>query len=191
MTLTEKILARAAGKATVQAGENVWVKADVLMTHDVCGPGTIGVFKREFGKTAKVWDRDRIVIIPDHYIFTADSMSNRNVDILRDFAREQGLPYFYDVIDDPNGHWHFDASRGQLKQQYGKSYTGVCHTTLPWKGHTRPGEILFGTDSSSFPRGYRADVLEATRRALDGIGVGPEDRARILGENLIELLRLG
>ena len=89
MTLTEKILARAAGKAKVQAGDNLWVKADILMTHDVCGPGTIGVFKREFGKDAKVWDRSKIVIIPDHYIFTADSKSNRNVDILRDFVREK------------------------------------------------------------------------------------------------------
>src|SRR5665811_1071007 len=89
MTLTEKILARAAGKARVQAGDNVWVQADVLMTHDVCGPGTIGVFQREFGKEAKVWDRNKVVIIPDHYIFTADSKSNRNVDILREFSREQ------------------------------------------------------------------------------------------------------
>jgi 3-isopropylmalate/(R)-2-methylmalate dehydratase large subunit len=147
MTLTEKILARAAGKANVQSGDNVWVNADVLMTHDVCGPGTIGVFKREFGKEAKVWDKNKIVIIPDHYIFTADSKSNRNVDILRDFVKEQGLPYFYDVIDDPNGHWHFDASKGHLKRQYGSQYAGVCHTALPAKGHTRPGEILFGTDS--------------------------------------------
>src|SRR6266581_286513 len=147
MTLTEKTLARAAGKASVQAGDNVWVKADVLMTHDVCGPGTIGVFKREFGKDAKVWDRTKVVIIPDHYIFTADSRSNRNVDILRDFVREQGLQYFYDVIDDANGHWHFDASKGQLKRQYGSSFAGVCHTALPAKGHTRPGEILLGTDS--------------------------------------------
>jgi len=54
-------------------------------------------------KTAKVWDKNKIVIIPDHYIFTADSLSNRNVDILRDFVREQNIPYFYDVIDDPNG----------------------------------------------------------------------------------------
>ncbi|MDA1277434.1 MAG: aconitase family protein [Verrucomicrobia bacterium] len=147
MTLTEKILARASGKPTVLAGENIWVKADILMTHDVCGPGTIGVFKREFGKDAKVWDRSRIVIIPDHYIFTADSKSNRNVDILRDFVREQGLPYFYDVIDDPNGNWVFDAAKGVLKRQYGSSFAGVCHTALPQKGHTRPGEILFGTDS--------------------------------------------
>src|SRR5215471_18300781 len=113
MTLTEKILARAAGKSSVQAGDNVWVNVDILMTHDVCGPGTIGVFKREFGKAAKVWDAQKLVIIPDHYIFTADSMSNRNVDILREFAKEQGLSYFYDVIDDPNGHWKFDTQQGQ------------------------------------------------------------------------------
>lgn len=147
MTLTEKILARAAGRARVEAGENIWVKADVLMTHDVCGPGTIGVFHREFGRSAKVWDRDRIVIIPDHYIFTADSKSNRNVDILREFVREQGITYFYDVIDDPNGHWVFDAAKGQLQRQFGARYAGVCHTALPQKGHTRPGEVLFGTDS--------------------------------------------
>ena len=147
MTLTEKLLARAAGKAQVTAGDNVWVKADILMTHDVCGPGTIGVFKREFGKTAKVWDRNRVVIIPDHYIFTADSKSNRNVDILRDFAREQGLPYFYDVIDEPNGTWKYDEAKGNLKRQYGSNYAGVCHAALPAKGHTRPGEVLFGTDS--------------------------------------------
>jgi 3-isopropylmalate/(R)-2-methylmalate dehydratase large subunit len=147
MTLTEKLMARASGKAHVSAGDNVWVSADVLMTHDVCGPGTIGVFKREFGKDAKVWDRQKIVIIPDHYIFTADSKSNRNVDILRDFVKEQGLPYFYDVIDDPNGHWVFDPSKGMLNRQYGKGYAGVCHTALPQKGHTRPGEVLFGTDS--------------------------------------------
>lgn len=147
MTLTEKLLARSAGKARVQAGDNVWVNADVLMTHDVCGPGTIGVFKREFGENAKVWDARKVVIIPDHYIFTADSRSNRNVDILREFAKEQGLPYFYDVIDDPKGQWKFDAARGNLKRQYGRRYAGVCHTALPQKGHTRPGEVLFGTDS--------------------------------------------
>ena len=147
MTLTEKILARAAGKTQVTPGDNVWVNADILMTHDVCGPGTIGVFKREFGAKARVWDRQKVVIIPDHYIFTADSKSNRNVDILRDFVKDQQLPYFYDVIDDRNGHWVFDPAKGMLQRQYGSQYAGVCHTALPQKGHTRPGEILFGTDS--------------------------------------------
>jgi 3-isopropylmalate/(R)-2-methylmalate dehydratase large subunit len=153
MTLTEKILARAAGKSQVQAGDNIWVNADVLMTHDVCGPGTIGVFKREFGKTAKVWDRRKLVIIPDHYIFTSDPKSNRNVDLLREFAKEQSLPYFYDVIDDPNGTWKFDASKGQFKRQFGSLYAGVCHSALPQKGHTRPGEVLFGTDSHTCTAG--------------------------------------
>ena len=114
-------------------GENVWVNADVLLTHDVCGPGTIGVFKREFGKNAKVWDKNKIVIIPDHYIFTADSLSNRNVDILRDFVQEQGLPYFYDVIDDPNGHWIFDASQRPAQAAVRRALRG----RLP---HRAPGE---------------------------------------------------
>src|SRR5271163_5363745 len=172
MTLTEKLLARASGKDRVSAGDNVWVETDVLLTHDVCGPGTIGVFKREFGKTAKVWDKNKIVIIPDHYIFTADSKSNRNVDILRDFVKEQDIPYFYDVIDDPNGHWHFDASKGMLNKQYGSRYAGVCHTALPQKGHTRPGEILFGTDSHTCMAG--AFNLFAT-------GIGNTDAGFVMG----------
>ena len=122
MTLTEKLLARAAGKASVEAGDNIWVKADVLMTHDVCGPGTIGVFHREFGKDAKVWDKNRVVITPDHYIFTADSKSNRNVDLLREFSREQGLPYFYDVIDDPNGQWKYDAEKNAEPVKFNTRY---------------------------------------------------------------------
>ncbi len=94
MTLTEKILARASGRSRVDAGDNVWVNADVLLTHDVCGPGSIGVFKREFGQDAKVWDPTKIVIIPDHYIFTTDRLSNRNVDVLREFAKGAGSTLF-------------------------------------------------------------------------------------------------
>jgi 3-isopropylmalate/(R)-2-methylmalate dehydratase large subunit len=172
MTLTEKILARAAGKARVEAGDNVWVNADVLMTHDVCGPGTIGVFKREFGQNARVWNRERVVIIPDHYIFTADSKSNRNVDILRDFVREQGLKYFYDVIDDANGKWVFDPSKGALQKQYGSRYAGVCHTALPQKGHTRPGEVLFGTDSHTCMAGAFNEF---------STGIGNTDAGFVLG----------
>src|SRR5580704_8482544 len=97
LTLTEKILARHAQRDAVAPGDNVWINADVLMTHDVCGPGTIGVFKQQFGQAAKVWDRSKVVIIPDHYIFTNDKMANRNVEVLRQFAMEQSLPYYYDV----------------------------------------------------------------------------------------------
>ena len=133
MTITEKILARAAGKATVAPGESVWVKADVLLTHDVCGPGTIGVFKREFGDDAKVFSKDGIVIMPDHYIHTKDEKAHRNIDIDRAFVKEQGLPHFYDP-----------GTPG---------YVGVCHVGLPEKGHVRPGMVIFGTDSHTCTHG--------------------------------------
>jgi 3-isopropylmalate/(R)-2-methylmalate dehydratase large subunit len=172
MTLTEKILARGSGRSQVAAGENVWVEADILLTHDVCGPGSIGVFKREFGERAKVWDPKKIVIIPDHYIFTADRLSNRNVDILREFANDQHLPYFYDVIDDPAGNWKFDAAKGQLQRQYGSRYQGVCHAALPRLGHARPGEILFGTDSHTCMAGAFGEFAS---------GIGNTDAGFILG----------
>ena len=83
MTMTEKILAKHSNNLSVAPGNNIWTSVDKLMTHDVCGPGTFGIFQREFGEDAQVWDPERVVIIPDHYIFTADPRANRNVDILR------------------------------------------------------------------------------------------------------------
>jgi len=152
MTLTEKILARAAGRDSVAASETVWVNVDVLMTHDVCGPGTIGIFKQHFGQDAKVWDREKVVIIPDHYIFTQDKMANRNVDVLREFAREQNLPYYYDVGTD--------------------RYKGVCHIALPEEGHTRPGEVLLGTDSHTCTAGAFGQFAT---------GIGNTDAGFVLG----------
>ena len=58
MTITEKILAKEAGLDSVKPGDNIWVNAGILLTHDVCGPGTIGIFKREFGADAKVFDKE-------------------------------------------------------------------------------------------------------------------------------------
>jgi 3-isopropylmalate/(R)-2-methylmalate dehydratase large subunit len=151
-TLTEKILARHAGRNAVQPGDNIWVNADILMTHDVCGPGTFGIFKQHFGPNAKVWDKDRVVIIPDHYIFTADKMANRNVAVLREFAAEQRIGYFYDVGT--------------------PSYKGVCHIALPEEGHCRPGEILFGTDSHTCTAGAFGEFAT---------GIGNTDAAFVLG----------
>ncbi len=159
MTLTEKIIARAAGRDSVTPGENVWVNVDVLMTHDVCGPGTIGVFKREFGSEAKVWDAEKIVLIPDHYIFTADQRANRNVDILRHFAKEQDIKYFYDIID-----------RADFKAN--PDYKGVCHIALAQEGHTRPGEVLFGTDSHTCNAGAFGQFAT---------GIGNTDAGFIMG----------
>ena len=152
MTITEKILARAAGRDHVSPGENIWVEADVLMTHDVCGPGTMGIFKKEFGENARVFDPEAIVLVPDHYIFTQDEKCHRNVETCRAFAREQGLPHFYDPGTE--------------------SYSGVCHVTLPEKGHCRPGEVIFGTDSHTCTHG--AFGAFAT-------GIGNTDAAFVMG----------
>jgi 3-isopropylmalate/(R)-2-methylmalate dehydratase large subunit len=152
MTLTEKILARHAGRDAVRPGDNVWADVDVLMTHDVCGPGTIGVLKQHFGPDAKVWDPRKVVVIPDHYIFTADPMANRNVDVLRRFAAEQRLPYFYDVGSD--------------------KYKGVCHIALPEEGHTRPGEVLLGTDSHTCTAGAFGEFAT---------GIGNTDAGFVMG----------
>ncbi len=165
MTLTEKILARAADRPNLIPGENVWVTVDLLMTHDVCGPGTIGVFKKEFGDDAQVWDREKIVLIPDHYIFTRDARANRNVDILRAFAREQNIKYFYDITDLAN----FKAN---------PDYKGVCHIALAQEGHTRPGEILLGTDSHTCNAGAFGQFAT---------GIGNTDAAFVMGTGKILL----
>src|SRR5208282_4327804 len=111
-----------------------------------------------FGPGAKVWDRTKVVIIPDHYIFTADKMANRNVDVLRQFVSEQGLRYFYDV-----GTPH---------------YKGVCHIALPEEGHTRPGEILLGTDSHTCTAGAFGEFAT---------GIGNTDAGFVLGSGKLWL----
>lgn len=156
MTITEKILAKAAKRALVKAGENVWLDVDVLMTHDVCGPPTIAIWKKEFGDNAKVWDKKKLVIFPDHYIFTKNTHANRNVDILRRFANEYDLPNYYDVGTE--------------------RYKGVCHIALAEEGYNVPGTVLFGTDSHTCTSG--AFGMFAT-------GVGNTDAAFILGTGKI------
>ncbi len=168
MTMTEKILAAHAGRSDVQPGENVWVDVDILMTHDVCGPGTIGIFKERFGDDAKVWDPDRVVIIPDHYIFTADQKCHRNIQILRDFVRQHGLRYYYDpdfVTSEP-------GMPNPYKDPTKTHYKGVCHKALPEEGHIRPGEILLGTDSHTCTAGAFGQFAT---------GVGNTDAAFVLG----------
>lgn len=156
MTITEKIFAKAAGKSTVSPGENMWLNVDVLMTHDVCGPPTIGIFKREFGENAKIWDKNKIVIFPDHYIFTKNEQAIRNVDILRDFAQENDLPNYYDVKTE--------------------RYKGVCHIALAEEGYNIPGTVLIGTDSHTCTSGAFG---------LFSTGVGNTDAAFILGTGKI------
>ncbi|MGE5621161.1 MAG: 3-isopropylmalate dehydratase large subunit [archaeon] len=156
MTITEKILAKSAGKSRLTPGENVWLNVDVLMTHDVCGPPTIEIWKKEFGAEAKIWDKDKLVIFPDHYIFTANTHANRNVEMLRTFAKEQQLKNYYDPGTD--------------------RYKGVCHIALAEEGFNVPGTVLFGTDSHTCTSGAFG---------MFSTGVGNTDAAFIMGTGKI------
>ena len=156
LTITEKILAKSAGKTFVESGQNIWLNVDVLMTHDVCGPPTIEIWKREFGEAAKIWDKNKLVIFPDHYIFTKNPQANRNVSLLREFANQYGIDNYYDVGTD--------------------RYKGVCHLALAEEGYNVPGTVLFGTDSHTCTSG--AFGMFAT-------GVGNTDAAFILGTGKI------
>lgn len=158
MTITEKILASHAQRERVAPGESIWVDVDILMTHDVCGPPTVDIFKREFGEDARVWDPNKLVVLPDHYIFTANHHANRNVRLLREFAKEQALPHFYDV--------------GTPR------YKGVCHVALAEEGFNRPGSLLIGTDSHTCTSGAFG---------MFSTGVGNTDAALIMGTGKIWL----
>ena len=157
-TLSQKVLAKASGRDHVAVGDVVWTKVDVLMSHDPCMPGVVGVFKREFGEDAKVWNADRFIMIPDHFVYTADPLANQNIRLMRTFAQAQGIKHFYDVGT--------------------KDYKGVCHIALAEGGHNRPGEVLLGTDSHTVTGGAFGTF---------SIGVGNTDAAFALGTGTIPL----
>ena len=122
MTITEKILAKHAGLKEVQPGMLINAKVDIAMGHDVTAPIAIAEFKKAGGH--KVFDRNRVVIVPDHFTPNKDIQSAQNSKILRDFAREHKLSHYYEG--------------GQI---------GVCHVLLPEQGIVVPGDLVIGADS--------------------------------------------
>ncbi len=158
MNIVEHIIASHSGKSKVFPGDNVWVNVDTLMTHDVFGPDVIRTFQKEFGEDAKIWDKNKFVLIPDHYIFTSDKYANKNIDFLNEMASRYDLPHYY--------------------APHTSRYSGVCHITLAQEGFNVPGSILIGTDSHTCTSG--AFGLFAT-------GVGITDGAFILGTGKIWL----
>ncbi len=122
MTLSEKIIARAAGRVSVSPGEIVTCSVDLAMIHDSGGPRRVEPILKRLG--VGVWDPDRMVLITDHYVPATDDESQRIQDITRAFAAEQRIANFYDR-------------------------QGICHVVLPERGHLRPGMFVVGGDSHS------------------------------------------
>jgi len=122
MNISEKILAAASGRDYVKPGDIVDAKVDMAMINEITGPLTIQMFKR-IG-LSKVWDNQRIVLVLDHQV-PADSVKSAELHkIMRAFAREQNIPYLYDVGDG-----------------------GICHQVMVERGHVKPGALIVGADS--------------------------------------------
>jgi len=126
MTLAEKILARKAGRKSVEPGDIVTVEPDVVMSHD--NAAAIAKSLAAMG-VARVWDPARIVIVLDHAVPAPSPEHAENHRRIRQFVREQGIERFYDI-----GH-------------------GVCHVVMCERGHARPGLLVLGSDSHTPTQG--------------------------------------
>lgn len=122
MTITEKILAGHAGLDHVAPGDLINARIDVALGNDITAPIAIEKFHESGAK--QVFDKDRVVLVPDHFVPNKDIKSAMQAKILRDFAREQELTYFFDGGD-----------------------MGVEHALLPEKGIVLPGDLVIGADS--------------------------------------------
>jgi len=122
MTITEKILAKAAGKDKVQPGELIDAKLDVVLFIDVTGPAAVSML--EARGIDKVFDREKIVVTPDHFQPAKDIKSAELHKRLDVWARRHNIKYYYKL-----------------------GRAGVCHALLPEQGHIRPGEVIIGPDS--------------------------------------------
>ena len=122
MTMSEKILAAHAGLESVKAGDLIEAKLDLVLGNDVTTPVAVNVFD-SIGFT-KIFDKDKIAIVLDHYTPCKDIKSAELCHTAREFAHRFGITHFYDV--------------GQV---------GIEHALLPEKGLVAPGELIIGADS--------------------------------------------
>lgn len=121
-SLAQKIIARAAGQASVRVGQIVTCQVDLAMFHDSSGPRRLKPMLEELG--AQIWDKSKVVLVLDHYVPERDDAARRIVRIARDWACDQQLPHVYDS-------------------------QGICHVVVPQHGHIQPGMFCVGGDSHS------------------------------------------
>ncbi|HIQ70811.1 MAG TPA: 3-isopropylmalate dehydratase large subunit [Candidatus Onthenecus intestinigallinarum] len=122
MTMTQKILARAAGVESCRAGELLMCNLDLVLGNDITGPVAINEFYKMGAK--KVFDPAKVVLVPDHFAPNKDIKSAQMTKDMRAFAREQQIVHYFEV---------------------GKA--GIEHALLPEQGLCAPGEVIIGADS--------------------------------------------
>lgn len=121
-TASQKILAAHAGKKSVEAFELIECDLDMVLGNDITTPLAV----REFRKMGaeKVFDRDKIALVPDHFTPNKDIKSAEQAKLLREFAREMGITNYFEV--------------GRM---------GIEHALLPEQGLVKPGDLIIGADS--------------------------------------------
>jgi len=122
MTITQKILARAAGKDFVEPGDFITCKVDFCLANDITAPLAIETF--EAIGAGEVFDRDRIALVPDHFTPCRDIRAAEQCMRVRSFARQMDIRHYFEV--------------GRM---------GIEHVILPEFGLVLPGDVVIGADS--------------------------------------------
>ena len=122
MTMTQKILAVHAGLEHVADGQLIEADIDLTLANDITGPVSIAEMQK--AGFDKVFDKEKVCLVMDHFVPNKDIKSAEQCKICRDFSTDQGIVNFFDV--------------GEM---------GIEHALLPEKGLTAPGELIIGADS--------------------------------------------
>lgn len=150
MTITEKILAAHAGLAGVHPGELIKAKVDIALGNDITAPLAIDEFEKAGAQ--RVFDPNKIVLIPDHFTPNKDIKSAELCRKMRQFAKAHALKHYYEV-----------------------GRTGIEHAFLPEQGLVLPGDLIIGADSHTCTYG-------ALGAFATGIGSTDLAAAMITGE---------
>lgn len=122
MTISQKILAAHSGRDEVRPGEIILADVDLALGNDITAPIAIGILRKQGIK--KVFDRDKIALVPDHFTPNKDIASAQQCKELREFARDYRITHYFEL--------------GEM---------GVEHALLPEKGLVLPGDLVIGADS--------------------------------------------
>ena len=122
MTMTQKILAAHAGLEKVEAGQLLEANLDLVLGNDITSP--VAIHEMEKMKKKGVFDKDKIALVPDHFVPNKDIKSAEHCQCVREFAKENDITNYFEV--------------GEM---------GIEHALLPEKGLVVAGDVVIGADS--------------------------------------------
>ena len=121
-TIAEKLLLAHCSEKSIKPGEFIQADVDVALANDITAPLAISEFKKSGFQ--KVHNKNKIVLVPDHFAPAKDAKSANQCQVLADFAKEQGIKNYFEV-----------------------GCMGIEHALLPEKGIVLPGDLVIGADS--------------------------------------------